>query len=91
MIVLILVQHLIPNIVGYYICVRLHTLLHCVLLGIVAQSLKMSNVELRTNGRNDSQHCWINTVVSCCICLNVALRFCVICSPFLEYFSEAKA
>ena len=30
------------------------------------------NIKLRTNGHNNSQHCWPNNVGSCCVCLNAA-------------------
>ena len=30
------------------------------------------NIKLRTNGHNNSQHCWPNNVGSCCLCLNAA-------------------
>ena len=30
------------------------------------------NIKLRTNGHNNSQHCWPNNVGSCCVCLHAA-------------------
>ena len=64
------------NIVGWYMLRPFAHLLHviawcCVLLWV----WNRSNVKLRTNGRNNSRHCWTN---NCCIPVCIESMFCTL-------------